>query len=226
MIINKTILRLYICFAVFIWSHISCLNNSTSKQNINTNNSFIDGVHPVLLYVIKNYSNSNIPEQINIRNLDREDYWITSMGLDENPDNHYFFVLKFFEKNENLYFSLWLNSNFPDFIRSPEGVVKVNKDNLFYFQIGSINLVIIDNNLGDGYDLFSKNEIYKINAIKIKKHWEKKEPIFINKDPVYNTYQVTNNIIKKAPEMVPSKYEVETLIIFEDSILAVQKRSF
>lgn len=134
-----------------------------------------------------------------------------------------FFVIKFFNKKSDLYFSFWWQSGFPDIINSQAGPVIVDTNNVFYFNINNHNLLIIDYPISKGHNLYLKNDQSNKNAILAKKAFDlsvsRHGPIMTDRPVSYLTFLVKKDSLIKTSPIVPSKYENEKigLIINKDT---------
>lgn len=195
---------------------IICSCGRTKVDNPKVLRSNIDseiGIHPALLYAIKQYNKPKAEAtQIEIDYLKKEDYWTDAMDMTNNPRNRYYMVIKFFKKNDELYFSIWQNYGFPEYIKTPVGSVKVDENNLFFFQLGLINVAIIDFPDSNGHDLYAQNEQRKYFAQEKKKEYDTLDIKIIDKDSEYETYLIKDGMLIKDSSKMPSKYKNEHLL--------------
>lgn len=192
---------------------VFCSCKRTKVDNPKVSCSNIDseiGIHPALLYAIKQY-NKPVAEgtQVEINYLKKEDYWSDAMNMTSNPRNRFYMTIKFFKKNDELGFSIWQNYGFPEYIKTPEGSVKVDENNLFFFQIGLINVAIIDFPDSNGHDLYEQNEQRKDFAQEKKREYNNLDIKIINKDSKYETYLIKDGKLIKGSSKMPSKYKNE-----------------
>ncbi len=200
-----------------------CINIMSSCDNGNKNNKLEEniydkfGVNPCLLKLIKVYNRpDNSFSRVNFNDLNKNDIFSKQMELPNKEENQFYYVIKFFEIYGNLYLSIWQSPCFPFHIQTPQGIVKPDSNNMFYFQIGNVNLIIFDTPESKGYGLFKKKEEYNNAAIMKKesviKIWEQDGPIITNRDFTYETYLIIDQLIVKVKDVIPPKYKQEKVI--------------
>ena len=123
-----------------------------------------------------------------------------------------FFVLKFFNIETCLYFSLWLQPSFPEINRTDDGSVWTDTNNIYYYSINGNSLVILDCISSQGYGLYQKNT--NKQAIEVmQRAREFYTPMLVQINPSPITYFVKKNgsIVRVSP-ILPKRHENEKWI--------------
>jgi len=182
----------------------------------NDNENF--SLHPALLYLIKYYNKTDKSfSWIELDSFQYKDYKSVVMKMDNDPLNRFYMVIKFFKYYDNLYFTLWQSRFFPEYIRTIDNIVQVDVNNMYYFELGNINLIILDFPESEGHGFYLKDTIYNKAAIHKKEQYYNNIELGIitSNEPVYETYLFVKDILIRVNSIIPTKYETELEIKFE-----------
>jgi hypothetical protein len=193
---NSGISLSFLCFfLLFLFYFNSCLIKQEKNQDFNRVKCEY-GVHPAILFAVKNYnSRSNDQLRIDLKDIEKKDFLLHEMNSCEvDSINQRIMVVKFFGDKNKPCFTLWESMIFPEFIRSTEGIVKIDKSNSYFFSIGNINLIIIDKPERVGSRFYFNKAGNKLSKVRIQIN---EIPKLTDRDPVYDTYCVDNSCLIK-----------------------------
>lgn len=207
---------------VLLFFTLAC-KSFESKNNASVNNGveLSSDVHPVILYLIKNFNNLNeTNSDIVITNLNQKDYLSAQMKIPNEKANRFYFVIKFFELSDSLFFTMWQQPSFPEFIKTPDSTVRVDLENMFYFEIGNVNLVFLDFPESTGHNLYKNKDEFNFAAIKKKEEFEAVNrelgPILTSRESAYQTFHVEREKLSRITSRIPPKLKTEKELIIED----------
>ena len=179
-------------------------------------------LHPALFYIIKYYSKSNNSfPWMELDSFQHKDYLSPLIKMENDSNNRFYIVIKFFKLYDNLYLTIWSIPCFPEYIKTMDGdIVNVDEDNMYYYELGNINLIIFDFPESIGYGLYNNNKVYNEAAVKKKKeYYENIEPILTNREPIYETFLLVKDALIRVKSQIPPKYENEiSVVIIDDNI--------
>ena len=146
---------------------------------------------------------------------------ILSVG-EHFPDKRYVFVLKFFNIDSSLYFSLWLQPYFPTIIPSQTNFISVDTNNMFVFNIANYDIIIIDYPESNGHGLYVKSQFNNKKTMLLKEAYEKnisnKGPIISDRELSFLTYMIKDGKLIHVEPIIPPMYKTEKpfdIIIYE-----------
>lgn len=178
-------------------------------------------VHPVILYLIKNFNNiEQIDSNILVTNMNPIDYLTEQMKVPNDNSNRFYFVVKFFEQSDSLFFTIWQQPTFPEFIKTPSNTVRTDLESMFYFEIGNVNLVFLDFPESTGHNLYKNLDEFNEAAKKKRDEFESIDrdlgPILTSRESSYQTFWVNGDELIKVTPRIPPKLETEKELIIED----------
>lgn len=178
-------------------------------------------VHPVILYLIKNFNNiEQIDSNILVTNMNPIDYLTEQMKVPNDNSNRFYFVVKFFEQSDSLFFTIWQQPTFPEFIKTPSNTVRTDLESMFYFEIGNVNLVFLDFPESTGHNLYKNLDEFNEAAKKKRDEFESIDrdlgPILTSRESSYKTFWVNGDELIKVTPRIPPKLETEKELIIED----------
>lgn len=198
------------------------------KSFIGKNNTYLDNrielssdVHPAILYLIKNFNNlDKTNSDLVITNINQNDYLSAQMKIPNDKANRFYFVIKFFELSDSLFFTMWQQPTFPEFIKTPDSTVRVDLENMYYFEIGNVNLVFLDFPESTGHNLYKNKDEFNSAAIKKKEEFEAVnrdlDPVLTSRESTYQTFHVEREKFRRVTSIIPPKLKTEKELIIED----------
>lgn len=202
--------------------------NLNCKSFESKNNTYLDigielssDVHPVILYLIKNFNNlEQIDSNLLITNINQIDYLTEQMKVPNDKSNRFYFVVKFFEQSDSLFFTIWQQPTFPQFIKTPGNTVRTDLENMYYLEIGNVNLVFLDFPESTGHNLYKNLDEFNEAAKKKRDEFESIDrdlgPILTSRESSYQTFWVNGDELIKVTPRIPPKLEAEKELIIED----------
>lgn len=195
---------------------VSINNESFAKKNVIIQQE--QKVHPALLYSIKKYYGKiPIGSCINIKELNKDSLYMKAAELPPEYNKCVFAIIKIFRIKHHTYLSIWQDHGFPLCPNTNEGRIVNNPDNLYYFQLGAINLLVIDDFSNKKGKLNSRN--INANQCARAKMNEKDvcPPFFNHREPRIETWQIKKRKMIKKEAMLPPRFENERpFFILED----------
>ena len=187
---------------VLVITFVIC-NNCIGHKEHNTNRQ-IDylGMHPKFYLELSKILN--------------EDFvYKTSFAGDSLSQFKYFFVLKFFDINANLYFSLWVQPFFPEMNKTNEGWFFTDTTNIFYYCINGNSLVILDYLNSQGHGLYQQNTNKKaIEIMQYAREFYTPHLGEINTPCITYSIKGKDSLVRISP-MLPLKYGNESVFQVE-----------
>lgn len=207
---------------VLLFFTLAC-KSFESKNNtcLDDRTELSSDVHPVILYLIKNFKNiDKINSELVITNINQEDYLSAQMKSPNDKANRFYFVIKFFKLSDSLFFTMWQQPTFPEFIKTPDSTVRVDLENTYYFEIGNVNLVILDFPESTGHNLYKNKDEFNSAAIKKREEFETVNrdlgPVLTSRESTYQTFQMELDKLRRVTSRTPPKFKNEKELIIED----------
>lgn len=143
-------------------------------------------------------------------------------------DDYYkpFFLLRFFNLDSNLYFTMGYCPTFPPAIEVQDAMIEIDTNCIYYYLINGYNILISDYCSSIGHGLYFPCQ--KTNQQALMEKSTSPPYIFMGKgNPYWQTYQVLQDSIIQVPLIIPVKYaedkEIRLRIISESKYRRINK---
>lgn len=139
--------------------------------------------------------------------------------INEFTKCRFFFIVKFFNIDSNLYFSFWWQPNFPHYIFSEEWAI-VDTNDFYYFMVHHNHVIIIDYPESKGHGLYKKDKLFNKRALFIEDLFNNIPPVLTSREIVISrTYLVQKDTLIQVEPIVPPNYKTEKSVWSEIEIV-------
>ncbi len=152
---------------------------------------------------------------VNYTKLTEQDLYMQATKLDTDSNQCIYIVIKIFNINRHTFLTVWQEYGFPYYPKTNEGRVINNPNNISYFQLGSIKLVVIEDLAGSLASIspynFQSNQYARCKM----EEGDSCEPLFHRKDPKLETWMLKREKVKKVAPILPPKFKNEQLFVLQ-----------